>query len=277
MDEIMKSAIELVVAERHRQIEKWGDQSGNHPFEWMSILGEEFGELCEAVNETCFQTQHVKPELGGTNAILREAVQVAAVAVSIIEAATRQQAAQPGHPQLSPDIRPMTRTDEIRARWADVTGVKWRWGEDDDDTVLFAVSCTSEFARLYSIMVEGADATEADKAAMVAAREDVHYLLSEIDRLTAAKNFAQMVTDITESFCRSLEAERDSWKRRAEAAVSDIRDMLHESTLLVDKALCSWCARFSETRDLCWAADCKAECEWRGPREKEVADGNGSA
>ena len=90
MDAVMQRAVELVVAERYRQTEKWGDQSGNHPFEWMSILGEEYGELCEAVNETCFQSAHVKPELGGNAAILREAVQVAAVAVAIAEAALRE-------------------------------------------------------------------------------------------------------------------------------------------------------------------------------------------
>ncbi len=96
MDAVMQRAIELVVSERHRQLDKWGDQSGNHPFEWMSILGEEYGELCEAVNETCFKTAHVKPERGGLGAILREAVQVAAVATAIAEAALRQMAETKG-------------------------------------------------------------------------------------------------------------------------------------------------------------------------------------
>jgi len=81
-----EKAMALVAAERKRQDEKWGDQSGNAPFEWMSILGEEFGELCEAVNETCFHTAHTKTERGGTLAIRKEAMQVAAVAVAIIEA-----------------------------------------------------------------------------------------------------------------------------------------------------------------------------------------------
>lgn len=85
----MNNAIELVVAERQRQDEKWGDQSGNHPFEWMSILGEEFGELCEAVNETCFRNP-TQPEKGGVDKILKEAVHVAAVAVALAEAALRE-------------------------------------------------------------------------------------------------------------------------------------------------------------------------------------------
>lgn len=77
-------AIERLLAERQRQDEKWGDQSGNHPFEWMSILGEEFGELCEAVNETCFGNA-TNPEKGGHEKMLTEASHVAAVAVAIME------------------------------------------------------------------------------------------------------------------------------------------------------------------------------------------------
>ncbi len=94
MNEIMEYAVNLVRAERERQIEKWGNQSGNHPFEWMSILGEEFGELCEAVNETCFKNP-THPERGGLDAIRREAIHVAAVAVAIAEASVIQSANEP--------------------------------------------------------------------------------------------------------------------------------------------------------------------------------------
>ena len=80
--------IKLVVTERERQIDLWGSQSGNHPFEWISILGEEYGELCEAVNETCFGNQK-HPERGGKDNIVKEAVHVAAVAVAIAEAALK--------------------------------------------------------------------------------------------------------------------------------------------------------------------------------------------
>ena len=80
-----EKAVAMVVDERRRQIAEWGDQSGIDLFEFMSILGEEFGELCEAVNETLFvNPKH--PERGGIDAIRREAVQVAAVAAQIIEA-----------------------------------------------------------------------------------------------------------------------------------------------------------------------------------------------
>ena len=76
-------AFEKVISERITQIEKWGKEPCNHPFEWMSILGEEFGELCEAVNETCFMNG-THPERGGDENIIREAKQIAAVAIAII-------------------------------------------------------------------------------------------------------------------------------------------------------------------------------------------------
>lgn len=80
-----ENALDMVRAERDRQKSLWGDQSNNHPFEWISILGEEYGELCEAVNETCFQNG-THPERGGRDKIIKEATHIAAVAVEIIEA-----------------------------------------------------------------------------------------------------------------------------------------------------------------------------------------------
>lgn len=84
-----EGAIELLLAERRRQVEQWGEHVSNHPYEWMSILGEEYGELCRAVNETCFQNPK-NPELGGNDNIISEAVQVATVAIAIIEACLGQ-------------------------------------------------------------------------------------------------------------------------------------------------------------------------------------------
>lgn len=83
-NEKIDSALAFVRTERQRQNALWGDQSGNHPFEWLSILGEEYGELCEAVNETYFQ-KSTHPERGGYEKIIQEATQVAAVAVAFIE------------------------------------------------------------------------------------------------------------------------------------------------------------------------------------------------
>jgi len=85
MKEITQRVLDLIGDERKRQGEKWGDASNNHLFEWMSILMEEVGELAEAVNETCFTSKHAKREKGGKDAILKEAIQVAAVATALAE------------------------------------------------------------------------------------------------------------------------------------------------------------------------------------------------
>lgn len=85
ISEKTETVLQMVLKERSRQFFIWGDQSQNHPFEWAAILGEEFGELCEAINETCFHRIN-HPERGGCDAIIREAIHVAAVAVAIVEA-----------------------------------------------------------------------------------------------------------------------------------------------------------------------------------------------
>lgn len=89
MSNDIEGALDMVKAERQRQESLWGDQSWNHPFEWISILGEEYGELCEAVNETLFENA-AHPDRGGFEKIIKEATQVAAVAVAIIESIQRQ-------------------------------------------------------------------------------------------------------------------------------------------------------------------------------------------
>jgi hypothetical protein len=74
----------LLLERRLRQDELWGDNSRNGLFEWMSILGEEYGELCRSVNESEFPNPK-HPEKGGPENIIDEASHVAAVAMSIIE------------------------------------------------------------------------------------------------------------------------------------------------------------------------------------------------
>lgn len=81
----IERAIDLIRKERERQILLFGDQSKNQPFEWMSILGEEVGELCESVNETYFKNAR-HPERGGKEKIIKEATHVGAVAMAILEA-----------------------------------------------------------------------------------------------------------------------------------------------------------------------------------------------
>lgn len=68
--------IEAIHAERQRQIDKWGsNDSPDDP--WIAILGEEFGEVCQAFLEIRHgqSVEYLKEEL----------IQVAAVAVKWLE------------------------------------------------------------------------------------------------------------------------------------------------------------------------------------------------
>lgn len=68
--------IEEVKKERIRQDATWGEQ--NHPSAyWLSILGEEYGEVCRAVCENNGESYR------------EELIHVAAVAVSMAEAFDR--------------------------------------------------------------------------------------------------------------------------------------------------------------------------------------------
>lgn len=108
---------------------------------------------------------------------------------------------------------------------------------------------------------------------------DVFDLLAEVERLSAAISVSEQYrqdhidtigkqdiaySELKDSF-DAMTADRDAWRRRAESAEKDIRDMLYDATLLVDNGLCGWCGRWDN--ELCWSNDCKAECKWRGPEE----------
>ena len=80
-------AVDLVWQERDRQEAKWGEQS-HHPAMWATILGEEFDEYCEAVNETVFENGANK-EKGGYENMMRELTHVAAVAIAAMECLMR--------------------------------------------------------------------------------------------------------------------------------------------------------------------------------------------
>jgi len=81
------SALKLVDAERNRQDHKWGEQ--NHAqTAWVGILGEEFGEYCQAVNET-YLNNATQQHKGGFDNLMTELTHVAAVAVGAIECLMR--------------------------------------------------------------------------------------------------------------------------------------------------------------------------------------------
>lgn len=84
MEPQLTLALAAVLDERARQDKKWGVQ--NHNLDtWMLILGEEYGETCQAILNTRF---------GGVADLKRireEAVQVAAVALAMIECIDRSE------------------------------------------------------------------------------------------------------------------------------------------------------------------------------------------
>lgn len=81
-------ALELIGAERRRQDEKWGEQ--NHdPQVWMAILGEEFGELCQAANDLRWPKPVSGQNVDPWTHALNEAVQTAAVSQAIVECLLR--------------------------------------------------------------------------------------------------------------------------------------------------------------------------------------------
>jgi hypothetical protein len=83
--DIQKSVIDAVIAERERQDKKWGEQN-HYPQMWTGILGEEYGEFCQAVNETVFSNGTDK---GGYENMKKEAIHTAAVAIGFLECLER--------------------------------------------------------------------------------------------------------------------------------------------------------------------------------------------
>lgn len=70
--------LQAVNRELHKVLEKWGPQALTL-FDWGSVLGEEYGELCRAVNAYEFGSEGQ----GDLSGVYKEAVQVAAVAVHV--------------------------------------------------------------------------------------------------------------------------------------------------------------------------------------------------
>ena len=77
----MEKIIYEILDEIKHQHEKWGGQN-HHPYEWIAILGEEFGEVCKAAYEA--GTNGFKNK-GNWNNYRNEIMQVAALAIAMIE------------------------------------------------------------------------------------------------------------------------------------------------------------------------------------------------
>jgi NTP pyrophosphatase (non-canonical NTP hydrolase) len=89
--EFQSPAIRDALAERERQEAKWGEQ--NHdPALYLTILMEEVGELAQAALHTRYGGR-----AGGVEHMREEAVQVAAVALAIVECLDRGKWTWGGH------------------------------------------------------------------------------------------------------------------------------------------------------------------------------------
>jgi hypothetical protein len=88
-------AIRCVTDERGRQLQKWGVQ--NHsPLEWMAILVEEVGEAQKEALEHHWAGRHYPHDPERLQRLRAELVQVAAVAVAIVESLDRNEIAGAG-------------------------------------------------------------------------------------------------------------------------------------------------------------------------------------
>ncbi|MDO6384470.1 MazG-like family protein [Leptospira santarosai] len=74
-----------IVDEREKQDLKFGPQN-HHPVEWCMILGEEFGEVQKAALESYFRYDGKNHDYAEYR---KELIQVAAVAISMIESYDR--------------------------------------------------------------------------------------------------------------------------------------------------------------------------------------------
>lgn len=84
---MQEKIIGKVLEERKRQDAKWGEQ--NHSsYVWASIIGEEYGEMCKAINEFGFN-----PTLDREQDIYTEAIQTIASCMAMLECMERNRVA----------------------------------------------------------------------------------------------------------------------------------------------------------------------------------------
>lgn len=72
--------LDAIAHERKRQIAKWGAVNDMSPSLWLMVLGEEFGECCNAANGALLDDSDE-----GKLHLDAELIQVAAVAISWLE------------------------------------------------------------------------------------------------------------------------------------------------------------------------------------------------
>lgn len=80
---IQEKIIGEVLRERQRQDTKWGEQNHTAPV-WGMIIGEEYGEMCKAINEFGFN-----PTRKTEDDIYKEAIQTMASCMAMLECIER--------------------------------------------------------------------------------------------------------------------------------------------------------------------------------------------
>jgi len=88
MQDFTAAVVVEVMEERSRQDAKWGEQ--NHdPARWLMILGEEFGEACEAGCRAVLSPPSECYRAAAVADLRKELIHVAAVAVAAVECLDR--------------------------------------------------------------------------------------------------------------------------------------------------------------------------------------------
>jgi hypothetical protein len=83
MNTVQQYIVERVIEERNHQDAKWGEQN-HHADKWGMIIAEEFGEMCQQINEFGFH-----PSMVTEDKIIDEAVQTIASCMAMIECILR--------------------------------------------------------------------------------------------------------------------------------------------------------------------------------------------
>lgn len=86
----LKKYLEKITKERENQNQKWGEQN-HHPLQWLSIIGEEYGEMCKKANEFGFNSDPQQ-----LINLKKEAIQCAACCLAMIESIDRNQVNKTG-------------------------------------------------------------------------------------------------------------------------------------------------------------------------------------
>lgn len=79
-----------IIQERDRQDAKWGEQNHDQ-FKWNAILGEEVGEVANAICENWYGDVFSSEARGKFLHLREELVQVAAVAIAFIQSLDRNE------------------------------------------------------------------------------------------------------------------------------------------------------------------------------------------